>query len=220
MHKSSIAIYGGTFDPVHNGHLKTAIRIQTLCHFDRFLFLPCKVPVLKDKAQASTKQRIDMLELALAEQDKSLDFELNLSEINREGPSYMIETLKNFRNLSGNELSITLIIGQDSFNQLPLWHLWDELIKQANILIMDRSGIAADQNSTLLSDLLENHETSALENLKNQPYGQIYRFNAGDYNMSSTLIRNLIHAKQSPVDYLPRSVLNYIEKNQIYSLSR
>lgn len=211
-----IAIYGGTFDPIHNGHIKTAIAIQNYFHFDRLLFLPCKVPVLKDKAQASATQRIDMLRIALAEQKKENHFDLDLTEINREGPSYMIDTLKSFRQRFGDDLSITMIIGQDSFNQLPQWHLWEELITKANILVIDRPGSNKNPESASLKQLVINHETHSPEQIKNQAFGLIYRFNAGDYDISSTKIREAIRSNHGLNDLLPSSVLEYIKTQQLY----
>lgn len=211
-----IAIYGGTFDPIHNGHIKTAIAIQNYFHFDRLLFLPCKVPVLKDKAQATATQRIDMLRIALAEQKKENHFDLDLTEINREGPSYMIDTLKSFRQRFGDDLSITMIIGQDSFNQLPQWHLWEELITKANILVIDRPGSNKNPESASLKQLVINHETHSSEQIKNQAFGLIYRFNAGDYDISSTKIREAIRSNHGLNDLLPSSVLEYIKTQQLY----
>lgn len=212
----SLAIYGGTFDPIHNGHLKTAINIQNHFHFDRFLFVPCKVPVLKNKAHALTSQRLDMLRLALSEQKKELHFELDLIEINRKGPSYMFDTLTTYRETLGESFAITLIIGQDSFNQLPHWHSWEALINKANILVINRPGVNPEPDSKALDELLKNHETHEFEKIKEQASGLIYRYHAGDFNISSTDIRHAIRSRQDLDDYLPSSVADYIDAHQMY----
>ncbi|HHF7343966.1 TPA: nicotinate-nucleotide adenylyltransferase [Legionella feeleii] len=210
----NLIIYGGTFDPIHNGHIKTAINVQNHFNFEQFIFLPCKIPVLKKEAAATAKQRIDMLELALKNLDQN--FEINLSEINRESPSYMVHTLQNFRLELGGKLPITLLLGTDSFNQLPQWHNWQQLLTLANLLVIKRCGSDKVVMPEKIKKLLEQHETFDSKTLMKSPHGLIYFYDAGSFNISSSQIRKLLSEGKDLSTYLPEEVANYIKENQLY----
>ncbi|WP_028387928.1 nicotinate-nucleotide adenylyltransferase [Legionella fairfieldensis] len=212
-------IYGGTFDPIHNGHINTAINIQNHFNFDRFVFLPCKVPVLKHRALATAKQRITMIELALSEQDKNRHFTIDLSEINRDSPSYMVNTLENFRQQFGNNIAIVLIMGADTFNQLPQWHAWQQILSLTNLLVIKRPGKNYDREAPEpVKELLSHYETHEDKAISQQPHGLIYRYNAGNFNVSSSWIRQQIriHNEQALKNYLSDKVLKYIKQNNLY----
>jgi nicotinate-nucleotide adenylyltransferase len=208
-------IYGGTFDPIHNGHINTAINIQNHFNFDRFLFLPCKTPLLKRNAIATPAQRVDMIELALAHhQDKH--FAIDLSEINRDSPSYMIESLQQFRTQFSEDSAITLLMGSDIFNELPQWHAWQRLLTLANLLIIKRAGFDDSQFPDLVKELLIKHETHHAKAICKQAHGLIYRYDAGSFNFSSSWIRKQFAAGKDLRGYLPESVLEYMEQNKLY----
>ncbi|STX51263.1 nicotinate-nucleotide adenylyltransferase [Legionella busanensis] len=212
---SNLIIFGGTFDPIHNGHINTAINVQNYFHFDRFIFLPCKVPVLKDNAQASTTQRLEMLRLAIEETNKSeLHFEIDTREINRETPSYMVTTLEDYRAELGNTIAISLLLGIDAFATLPQWYQWGRLLQLANILVISRPGYQL--KSQCLRDLLNEQETYKAKHIQKRAHGLIYQFNAGLYNLSSTAVRAKIKHDDSINSDLPISVGQYIKKNQVY----
>ncbi|WP_131781740.1 nicotinate-nucleotide adenylyltransferase [Legionella gresilensis] len=212
---SNLIIFGGTFDPIHNGHINTAINVQSFFHFDRFIFLPCKVPVLKNNAQASTTQRLEMLKLAIKESNKSdLNFEIDTREINRETPSYMVTTLEDYRSELGNTIAISLLMGVDAFATLPQWHQWERLLQLANILVISRPDYQL--KSQLIRDLLKERETQKAEYMQKRAHGLIYQFNAGLYNLSSTTVRAQIKNDNLITADLPTSVIQYIKKNRIY----
>lgn len=119
-----IAIFGGTFDPIHNGHIQTSLKIQSHFHFDHYFFLPCNIPVLKPRATASNQQRIDMLQLALKQYPQ---FSIDLREINRGPPSYMVDTLTSYRK-EFPKASLSLIIGYDAFLSLAQWQQWEKYL--------------------------------------------------------------------------------------------
>jgi len=213
-------IYGGTFDPIHNGHIQTAINVQNHFNFDRFIFLPCKTPLLKNNAIAITKQRIDMLELALAFQDNHKHFISDLSEINRDSPSYMVDSLQHFRQQFGANVAITLLMGIDTFNQLPKWHAWQQLLNLANLLVIKRAGFDETQLSDLVKELLVNYETFDDKAICKQAHGLIYSYDAGSFNISSSWIRQQFKAGKNLKGYLPDSVLQYIQQNSLYGTSQ
>lgn len=215
----NILIFGGTFDPIHNGHINVAIAVQKHFDFERFIFLPCKTPVLKNNSQASAKQRLDMLHLVLQEHP-SCHFEIDPREINRESPSYMVTTLEDYRFDSENDLSITLLIGRDTFEDLPRWYNWKKLLLLANLLVIDRPGSGNTGNAIFSSTLLKlmvKHETRDSKKLKKNTHGVIYRFNAGMFDYSSTSIRLQLGDKQATNLPLPTSVENYIKYCKLYT---
>lgn len=209
-----ILIFGGTFDPVHNGHVEVAMAVQNHCYFEHFIFLPCKVPVLKNNAHASPQQRLDMLHLAL--QDYSgYNFEIDEREIARDSPSYMVTTLEDYRLESGQDIAITLLMGRDSFAELPRWYNWEKLLQLCNILVIDRPGYINFPDP--ICHLLNQHETVNLPDLKTQPHGKIYRFKAGRYDYSSTSIRQLLLENKTNQLPLSVSVKQYINQFNLYT---
>ncbi|WED44159.1 nicotinate-nucleotide adenylyltransferase [Legionella cardiaca] len=211
----NLIIYGGTFDPIHNGHINTAINVQKKFNFDQFIFLPCKLPVLKAQAAASASQRVIMLELALKELDKK--FVINLSEVNRNSPSYMVETLKQFRNELGQAISITLLIGVDAFMQLPKWYAWEQLLTLTNLLVINRAGIDTTNFPEAVIKLLSSHQTHEANAILNHSHGLIYCFNAGNFDISSTAIRKKIATGEAVSADIPESVLKFIKSNNLYT---
>lgn len=212
----NLIIYGGTFDPIHNGHIETALNIQNHFHFERFLFLPCKVPILKNQAEAMPAQRVKMIELAIAPHDKHGNFDIDLSEINRDTPSYMVDSLQHFRAQFGNGMAITLLMGTDTFNQLPRWHKWLKLLTLGNILVINRAGFHDQPTSDPLKKLITKHETFDGSALTKQTHGLIYRYDAGNYDFSSSWIRKQLHRGTNMQGYLPPAVLEYIKQNNLY----
>lgn len=208
----SIAIFGGTFDPVHKAHIATAIAIQNSFHFDDFYFLPCKDPLIKAPSNARADQRVAMLERALKIYP---DFKIDLREVKRDSPSYMVETLQSFRT-EHPQAAITLIIGYDAFLSLPAWHQWQHLIDLANILIMDRVSSLNQEFPKDLKILVDAHLTHSVQDILNVPYGKILQFNAGNFDLSSTTIRQKIRQGIDVSDYLADEVREYITKFSLY----
>lgn len=208
----NILIYGGSFDPVHNGHLQTAIRVQNHFVFDKVYFLPCRIPVLKDKTVATAEQRIAMLKLALAEVSTTGDFSLDDCELTRNSPSYTSTTLRSYRKKYGDAAAITLLLGMDSFLQLPRWHEWLQLPELCNLLVMERPGFHIQQADSMLRDFLDKHHSDVL----NQTHGQVVHFNAGSYNLSSTYLRKQLAEGNDVAHLIPKAVWDYIQNNKIY----
>ena len=209
----SIALFGGTFDPVHVGHIQTSFAIQKEFNFNSFFFVPCKIPVIKATSVASSEQRIAMLQLAIQAHKQ---FTIDLREINRDSPSYMVETLQSFRT-DYPQASITLIIGYDSLLTLPQWFHWQELIQLANILVLKRTNFADKKIPEEILQLLSKHETQNKLQLLAHEAGCILQYDAGNFAISSTMIREKIKAKQNISAFVPQEVEEYIKKFGIYS---
>lgn len=248
--KNNLIIFGGTFDPPHLGHLNTALAVQKHMQFERFLFLPCKFPVLKKNTTASSEQRIQMLELMLLSYP---EFEIDLREIQRPTPSFMVDTLQSFRDDLGNEISITLLLGMDAFLQLPQWHAWEKILELCHLLVMKRIHIhesnilspvlpsvtrdlpaltsiaisgdlssqapREDRRATASKELestLKAHEIFDKTQLLTYPCGKIYQYNAGEYAISSSQLRQKMAAAEDVKGYLSERVFWYINEHKIY----
>ena len=129
-----IAIFGGTFDPIHSGHLRLALELQEKYKFNEIRFVPCKNPVFKKKPSVSLKHRIAMLKLATKDQPH---FTVDESEQDRTGPSYMIDTLLNLQAKMPKE-KFTLIMGSDAFEDFYKWHCCEDIISLAKLLVVPR----------------------------------------------------------------------------------
>ena len=133
----SLAIFGGTFDPIHFGHLRTALELMQRLEFDELRMLPCHMPPHRDNPLAAPSQRLGMLQLAVQEVS---ELGVDDREIERGGVSYMVDTLQSFRDELGASVSLSLVVGMDSFLTLPKWYEWERIPDLAHIVVVARPG--------------------------------------------------------------------------------
>ena len=196
-----IGIYGGSFDPVHLGHLKTATSLKTELKLDHLFLLPCCEPVHKDGLQYSTNDRLKMLNLAL---ENFSSLEIDSREIHRGGGSYMIDTLRELKQIY-RDVSICLIIGMDSYLKIKTWKEWQEYSKLVHLIVLKRHGFDLTDSS-----LDSFHNIKEASQLKFELNGLLYFSNCPKINISSSDIRTRIAAKQNLDDLLPQSVISYL----------
>lgn len=196
-----IGVYGGSFDPIHLGHLKTAKFIKHELGLNRMLLLPCNQPVHRQPLHYTASQRLEILNLGL--KDFS-ELEVDTSEIDRGGDSYMIDTLKNLKIKLNNE-SICLVIGMDSFVNFKTWKNWDEFSKIIHLIVLPREG-----EQPLVKGLETFEVSSDIKQIKSEANGLLYFSNTGMINISSTAVRARISENQSLDKFLPKSVINYL----------
>ena len=198
-----IGIYGGSFDPIHLGHLQTATSIKNELSISRLFMLPCFEPVHKNTLHYTSQQRLQMLNLAIKE---FTSLEIDTREILRGGSSFMIDTLLDLKESFQNE-SICLIIGMDSFINFKTWKNWDEFSKLIHLIVLPRDG---DQPTS------KNLETFELVNevnqLKSKSNGHLYFSNSQMIDISSSAIRGKIAANQNLDNLLPISIINFLKK--------
>ena len=211
-----IALYGGTFCPIQNAHLRLANALQAIFNFDQFRFLPNKEPVLDKIVATSLPHRMAMLELALKPYPK---FMIDTREINRSTPSFMVDTLDDLRNeLSEEPCNISVIIGMDNFLQFHRWHARERILTLCNLIIIERPGVEMTTLPALMTP--QPHEIVVPEALSSGETGGFYRCNAGLYDISSTRIRDLIEAGVDVGLFLPAPVWDYIKKHKLFGYHR
>jgi nicotinate-nucleotide adenylyltransferase len=206
-----IGVLGGTFDPVHFGHLRSALELLEQLSLAKIRFIPCRQPPHRDAPIASPKQRLTLLQLALVGEAR---FILDERELARPGPSYMVDTLASLRAEQG-DTPLCLILGSDAFGGLTRWHRWVELIELAHLLIMKRPGEPLPQEGRL-GELLETRRIRHPAQLRQQVAGFILPVKVTQLAISATQIRALIKAGQSPRYLLPDAVWDYIQERRLY----
>lgn len=207
----AIAVLGGTFDPVHNGHLRLAIELAEKLNLHQVRLMPGYLPVHKDSPSASTEQRLQMLSLAVAD---SPELTVDDREIKRQGPSYTLLSLQELRKEVGEDCPIYFILGEDAFSKFDEWHQWRELIRYAHLLVAIRPGIHADI-SPELEQFVEANQYRG-EGIPTSAAGYVIRMSNVMLEISSSDIRQRIAENRNIRYLLPANVHRYIAEQQIY----
>ncbi|RUM94470.1 MAG: nicotinic acid mononucleotide adenylyltransferase, partial [Thiothrix sp.] len=180
-----IGLFGGTFDPIHFGHLRPALEVMEALSLEELRFIPAHVPPHRDTPLITAKQRSEMVAIAIDEQP---GFVLDTCELERNGPSYTVDTLHDFRQRYGEDTPLVLLLGTDAFAGLPSWHRWEELLQLTHIVVMQRP--ADDSKSTgIPADFLHQHHTDSPTALHHSPAGSILRVPVTQLDISATDIR-------------------------------
>lgn len=206
-----IGIFGGTFDPVHYGHLRTALELSQQLNFKEIRFIPCQKPVFDKTPKASPEQRLAMLKLAISQQDHFIADE---RELKRTTPSFMIDTLISLRN-DFKQTPLGLIIGSDALAELDKWHRWEELIAHAHLIVIPRPNYVLSANK-IIAAFMQKHNVTDPKLLHQQSNGYLYIANVTPLAISATAIRNQIANGLNSRYLLPDSVLNYIQQEKLY----
>lgn len=209
-----IAILGGTFNPIHNGHLHLAKQLQAKLNFESVRFMPAAIPALKDAPSVTRAQRAEMVDIAISEYP---DFTLDTRELSRSGTSYTIDTLTLLREELGKEISLCWLMGSDAFAHLNAWHRWQELLNYAHLVVVKRPN--SDGLSDLNADihmLRNQHETNSVEDLRQQAHGRILVQEIAALDISSSMIRDKLKKHEDVSKLLPREVLQYIQQHHLY----
>jgi len=207
----AIGILGGTFDPIHFGHLRTALELQQILNLSEIRFIPCQTPVHKATVYASAEDRLMMLKFATKIQDT---FIVDPREINRSSPSYMFETLQSLRE-EFPDRPLLMLLGSDAFKDLPSWHQWEQLLDFCHIVVALRPGYRLNLSDDMQQYLKQNTLTDA-KALEDEYHGGIYVQTITALDISATMIRTQISAGFSPRFLLPETVLAYIGAQKLY----
>ena len=209
--RKTIALFGGTFNPVHFGHLRMALELKEVLGFDEMRLLPSHQPAHRAEPGVTASARSEMLALAL---ERCPELQLDERELQREGPTYTVDTLETLRAELGDEVSISFCMGLDSLLGLPGWHRWERLIELAHLVVVTRPGWQLPRQGEV-ADLLSAHRGEA-EDLKRSAAGRVLLREQTLLPISATGIRSLIASGRSPQYLLPERVLDYIQTHQLY----
>ena len=210
-----ILLLGGSFDPVHSGHVGLARYFCTLLHPDELRLIPSGRPWQKPEMTTAASHRIAMLEAAF--DHWATPVRIDEQEIHREGPSYMIDTLRHCRAELGREVSIVLIMGADQLVNLHTWHEWPALFDEAHLCVAARPGFSTE--SPALHEAVAAQMTRRLasaDQLRQTPSGLVCIARQLALAVSSTAIRQRLARSDDVTGLLPGPVLDYIQQHHLY----
>lgn len=205
-----IGIFGGTFDPIHYGHLRTALELKLCLGLERVHFVPCANPPHRSPISDGALR----MRLVAAALEGEPQFVVDARELERSGPSYTIDTLASFRR-DFPQRPLCLLVGMDAFLGLPTWHRWDELLDFAHMVIAHRPGWRAP-DSGVLGDLLRARRTREAADLQASPAGRVHVQPVTQLEISSTDLRASIAAGLDPKFLMPDSVRRIILETECY----
>ncbi len=208
-----IGIFGGTFDPVHNGHLRTALEVAELLALDELRLVPSNVPPHRETPVATGAERLRMLQLAA---DANPGFVVDDIELVRGGASYTIDTLRTVRASEGLHVRLCLVIGLDAFVHIDTWKEWRQLLDYAHIVVVQRPGAALGLTGEAVQWAQAHLATDPQDALGGAAHGSILRLGLTQLAVSATQIRELFATGRSPRYLLPDAVLDYARENRIY----
>ena len=202
-----IGINGGTFDPVHYGHLRPALEVMQHLGLEQVRFVPCYRPVHKDTPSVSAEQRSDMIRLAIQNQPR---FVLDTIEMEKGGPSYTADTLAILKKQFA-DYSLVLMMGTDAFAKFHTWYHWQQIMQLANVVVMHRPGEPVPESGESGEIYKQNHVSAFTAEA-----GQIMDVDVTQLDISSTLVRHHLLKGLSAEYLLPPCVMDYIKEHGLY----
>lgn len=215
MSKRCIALLGGSFDPVHNGHVALGNYFATLLHPDELRIVPAGQPWQKGGLRASSQDRVAMLKRAF--ERSAIPVVIDQQEITREGATYSIDTLRSVRAELGPEASIAFLIGADQLQKLNTWKEWQQLFDYAHLCAASRPGFdmgAAHVPAEVQREFTRRAATP--QQIRDSAHGLTYLATNLSADVSSTEIRNALDSGRHAGSLLPAGVLDYIEQHHLY----
>ncbi len=204
----TIGILGGTFDPIHKGHLQIADQVLSQLGLDELHFMPCANPVHRDLPQVNNADRLQMIKLAIA---GHTGFRLNTLELDRGGQSYMIDSLRQICD-QGQFDRIHLVLGADAFNVFHGWKSPDKILQLVNLIVCRRPGIELNWSN------YSNQRVDSVQALKSKTHGAILALEIDENPCSSSRIKQQLQngASAQTLDCLPEAIQQFIMSNHLY----
>ena len=210
----AVGVFGGTFDPIHYGHLRIAHELHEALGLEAVAFLPAGTPPHRDSALADAATRLAVVEAAIA---GDVRFHADDRELRRAGPSYTILTLEELRAERGDQ-PLVLILGMDAFAGLDRWHRAGELASLAHIVVAHRPGWQAPTSGTL-GELLRERRAASVADLAARPAGLVHVQPVTQLEISSTDLRDSLRAGRDPKFLVPDAVREIILETECYAES-
>jgi nicotinate-nucleotide adenylyltransferase len=215
MSVNAYVFMGGTFDPIHNGHLRTALELQQWMGVEKVCLIPSRDPVHRKTPGRTAEQRLEMVELAVADEPA---LAVDKREVLSTQPSYSLHTLESLRRELGENVSLCMIMGMDAYQTLPHWHEWRRFTDFAHLLVVKRPGYSLPQ-CDVLNEFTEKHQTTSLQQVLSTPAGCVLFHELTPIGVSATQIRQTIAQGHSPRYLFPDQVWQYIQDNRLYGLT-
>jgi nicotinate-nucleotide adenylyltransferase len=209
--RGPLGILGGTFDPIHLGHLRTALELLDLLALDEVKFVPCREPPHRDAQPARGELRLELVRAAIQDEPR---FSVDTREFRRSGPSYTVDTLASFRDEYPSR-SLCLLLGMDAFLGLPQWQRWTELLAFAHIAVAHRPGWILPADGPL-GEVLAAHRVLTSEALHAVPRGNIYITPVTQLEISATELRQALAQGSDPKYLVPDSVRKILLRSGYY----
>ena len=213
-----VGVFGGTFDPVHFGHLRLAEEAADTLGLAKVRWIPAGQPALREAPRVGPRQRLDMVRLAIADNPR---FELDAAEVDAEQTSYTVPTLERLRrsDVYGPQQPLVLLVGADAFAGMASWHRWRQLFELAHVAVAHRPGYAIE-TARLPADLAEIFRQRACTDpqlLTANPAGNIVTFAMTPLDISATRIRTLLSNRASARYLAPDCVLEHVRAHHFYT---
>jgi nicotinate-nucleotide adenylyltransferase len=208
-----VGVFGGTFDPIHYGHLRCAIEVGKALQLDQMLMVPAAVPPHRDTPMVEAEIRLNMVELAVAGEPM---LHVDDRELNREGPSYMLDTLLEIKQQNEDNTHLVLILGDDAFEKLDSWYQWRHILKLAHICVVPRPNWVPPTRGIGWLNECEATWVDNPQELRVAECGKMIKTLVTSLAISATQIRTLCQQRSSARFLLPDVVWNYIETNRLY----
>ncbi len=211
MSNAPLGYFGGTFDPIHNGHLRIVLDAQQALGLEQVALLPNHIPPHREAPGSSAEQRRTMVELAI---QGSPELVLDDRELKAHRPSYTVDTLAQLREEHPDN-PLCFIIGMDSLQSLTSWHQYERLFDYAHLVACYRPGYN-EGFSEPVQEILAERQTQDRQDLQRKLAGHIYLQEVTQLDISATRIRQIVRQGQSARFLLPDPVLDHIEKHRLY----
>ena len=207
-----IGIFGGTFDPIHRGHMGIAHELTEQLQLDRVHFVPCHYPPHRPAPAVTGQQRLAMIKSAIADQ---VNFVADDRELLSDSASYSIDTLNSFRQEYGNETALYFFMGMDSLLQFPSWHRWQDFLDFCHIVVAARPGLAPPEEDTIIGQYYVAHQADNAKVLT-KTHGYITIMPTTPLDIAANEIRADVKAGAKSNNALPETVWSYIKDNRLY----
>ncbi|MDV6315483.1 nicotinate-nucleotide adenylyltransferase [Idiomarina sp. HP20-50] len=205
------AIFGGTFDPIHNGHIETASALINELNISTLSLMPSAIPPHRPQPGASASHRLEMVKLACSHHPA---FEAEDWELKQDRPSYTANTLSEFNNRFPDD-SLLFVMGMDSLMSLHRWHQWQQLSDYAHLVVMPRPGVDFNVENERLKDFISTHLTHVKGDLEHQKSGLLYIAKTPMVDVSATELRERLQHREHDLP-LPDTIYDYIRQHQLY----
>jgi nicotinate-nucleotide adenylyltransferase len=210
-----VGVMGGTFDPVHFGHLRLAQEAAEILGLERVRWVPAGQPWHRTQPKASAAHRLEMVRLAIG---KNPLFELDDAEIRQTAPGYTVETLARLREMFGADRPLVLLLGTDAFRGLTSWERWRDLFELAHIFVAQRPGHSLTPGAMRAALAAEWRKRAGTPDaLRERSTGSIVTYGTTALDISASAIRAHFAQARSPRYLLPSAVLDYIEAHGLYT---